>query len=227
MHRYCRPFAPAILAVSTLSALPGDAEAQLSRKLKDETKQKVESRKARLDSVIVTRAGAVVDSVLEKGGRAVDTAVSRTGRAVDTVLDKTERTIAAALATHHENDTLEHRLVAALAGGRAVIPGVEFDAGSEDLAPSSGRSIAALARALSVIPGTFLVAVHTRNAGDAETARILGERRGAAVKARLIAMGVPAARLFSTGYASVRPPPTVGVQGPESLATRVEVTRLQ
>ena len=207
MHRSTLALTALALAATSSLAVPARADAQqLWKKIKDQTERKLEARKAKVDSATVARVGRTVDSTLERTGRAVDTAVSRTTGAADAAVDKTGRVVSLAAGALAGKDDEEEKLAADLADGRAVLPGIRFEGTSERLAATSEPHLERLAKLLKAHPGSFVIEGHADDGGNATADLALSEKRAAAVKARLVAAGVPAERLFAMGLGAARPP---------------------
>lgn len=98
------------------------------------------------------------------------------------------------------------RLAAAIASGRLIVRDIRFRAGTAMLDSSSTGTLLALAAALRMTTGTYLVESHTSPAPDAQS---LSDRRAAAVRTWLLAAGVDPARLYAAGFGAThpRPPP--------------------
>ena len=207
MHRSTLALIALALAATASLAVParGDAQ-QLWKKIKDQTEKKLEARKARADSATVARVGQTVDSTLEKTGRGVDTAVSKATGAADAAVDRASRVVSSAAGALAGKDDEEEKLAADLADGLAVLPEIRFEGTSERLAATSEPHLARLAKLLEAQPGTFVIEGHVDDGGNATADLALSEKRAAAVKARLVAAGVPAERLFAMGLGATRPP---------------------
>lgn len=211
-----------VLAIAVAAgqlATPAHAGAQVLKKIRDQVGQKVEAAKARADSAAVARAGRTVDSTLAKTGRAVDTAVSKTAGAADAVVDKTRAIVSSAAGALGAADD-DEKLAAELATGRVVLE-VLFVGTTDELADGSEPQLERLARLLEEQSATFLIEGHVDDAGNAAANQALSEKRSAAVKARLVAAGVPAERLFAIGLGATRPP-----TGPKASHARIEVARM-
>jgi outer membrane protein OmpA-like peptidoglycan-associated protein len=111
-------------------------------------------------------------------------------------------------------------VAAALAAGRAVLPGLRFAEGTAMLEPSSAALISQVAGALARTPGQFLIEGHVDGRHTPAT-QALSEQRAAAVKAALVAAGSSPMQLAAVGYGATRP-----VAGAKSSA-RIEIARTQ
>ncbi|HYD52667.1 MAG TPA: OmpA family protein [Gemmatimonadaceae bacterium] len=96
---------------------------------------------------------------------------------------------------------------ALLTEGRAVVRGLYFEAGTEQLRGESTPTLREIARLLTAHPElALLVEGHSDGAGPAAAAQSLTERRAAAVKAALVeSFGVAAERLTTVGAGAARP----------------------
>ena len=217
-----------LLATVLMSALalPNYAAGQsVVQRIKDHATAKAKERKAKTDSTIVKAAGKAVDSTLEKTGRTVDTAVSVVGGVVDTVLNASERGVTSVL---QRKGAGADPLIAQLANGRAVLPEIQFVASTDQLMPSAAEPIKLLGDALRTVAGVFLVEGHTDDSGDAGVNQALSEKRAEAVKARLIADGIAAERLFAIGYGATRPPEgKVADAASAQSKARIEVAKMK
>jgi outer membrane protein OmpA-like peptidoglycan-associated protein len=215
-----------LLIMVLLAAAAQRADGQVWKKIKEAAKAKVEAQKTKTATHVVEAAGTVVDSTLEKSGRGVDSAVTKVGTVADTAMNATERGvkgIASGVAGAFKGDGLQQDL----AKGRAVVAGIRFAAGSDQIEPSSASTITRLAKAILGTSGTFLIESHTAATSDATAEQALTDRRASAVKARLVAEGVPAARLFSMGFGATKPPAQQAAKTSAPRADRIEVSRMQ
>lgn len=90
--------------------------------------------------------------------------------------------------------------------GRMTLEGIEFDTGSDRLRPASDSVLKEVAAAMAKGPDLAVsIEGHTDNQGADATNISLSERRAAAVKVRLVALGVPATRLTTKGYGAAQP----------------------
>lgn len=202
-------------------AAPTHADAQVLKKIRDQVGQKVEAAKARADSAAVARAGRTMDSTLAKTARAVDTAVSKTAGVADAVVDKTQAIVSSAAGALSATDDNE-RLAAELETGRVVLAEVHFVGTTDQLADASEPQLERLAKLLEKQSATFLIEGHVDDGGNAAANQALAEKRSAAVKARLVAAGVPAERLFAMGLGATRPP-----TDPNASPARIEIARMK
>lgn len=220
----------AIFAVLAFIVSSSSADAQVWKKIKQQTKDKVDKRVEKAEENVVARTGQVVDSTVEKAGRGVDTVVSKAGTVMDTVLNKTERGVSNAAGgvanAFKGSDDEASKLAEDLADGRATLTAVRFEPGTDKLDASSGASIARLAKVLSALDGLYLLEGHVSPGADPAGEQALSERRAAALKARLVAEGVPVTRLFSMGFGGTRPPVATPGKTPPN-AERVEIARMQ
>lgn len=210
----------AIAVAAGQLAAPTHARAQVLKKIRDQVNQKVEAAKARADSAAVARAGRTMDSTLVKTGRAVDTAVSKTAGVADAVVDKTQAIVSSAAGALGTTDD-EEKLAAELATGRVVLE-VQFVGTTDEVADASKPRLERLARLLEKQSATFLIEGHVDDGGNPAANQALSEQRSAAVKARLVAAGVPAERLFAMGLGATRPP-----TDPNASQARIEVARMK
>jgi outer membrane protein OmpA-like peptidoglycan-associated protein len=97
-------------------------------------------------------------------------------------------------------------LATTMKSGRAIVVDLQFIGGSDSLPPSADTAITRLAALFAGTTGAFLIEAHSAPSGDALLDQWLTDRRAAAVRARLIAAGVPSARLFAMGFGATRPP---------------------
>jgi outer membrane protein OmpA-like peptidoglycan-associated protein len=223
MHRSTLALTALALAATASLVVPARGEAQqLWKKIKDQAERKLEARKAKADSTTVARVGQTVDSTLERTGRAVDTAVSKAAGAADAAVDRTGRVVSSAAGALAGKDDEEERLAADLVDGRAVLPGIRFEGTSERLAATSEPHLERLAKLLEAQSGVFLIEGHVDDGGNADDDLVLSEKRAAAVKARLVAAGVPAERLFAMGLGATRPPAEA-----TGGRARIEVARMK
>ena len=208
----------AVLAAWSAAPAPLQAQSILKR-IKDQTVKRVEERKAKLDSVVVTTAGGTVDSALAKGGRGADAVVNKVGDVANTAIATTERGVKNVVGGRADP---VKEIAGRLASGRAVFDDVRFVTGADQLDPSAIDGLKHLAAAIVATPGTYLIEAHTDPNPPSADAQALSQRRAAAVKTQLVANGVPAERLLAVGYGATRP----NAANPQANA-RIEVVRAQ
>lgn len=202
-------------------ALPAHAHAQLLKKIRNQAEQKVEASKARADSAAMARAGRVIDSTLAKTERGVDTVVSKTAAVADAVVDKTEDIVSSAAGTLSGTGD-DGKLAAELETGRVVLAGVRFVGTTDQLDDISEPYLERLAKLLKQQSATFVIEGHVDDGGSAAANQALSETRSAAIKARLVAAGVPGERLFAMGLGATRPP-----TDPKASHARIEIARMK
>jgi outer membrane protein OmpA-like peptidoglycan-associated protein len=198
------------------------ADAQVWKKIKDQVEQKVDARKAKADSAAAARVGQTVDSALAKTGRGVDTVVSKAGGIADAVVNKSGDVVSNAAGALRGKDADEERLAAELEAGRAVLAEVRFDGTTDQLTDAAAPHLERLAKLLRARSGTFVIEGHVDDSGSAGADQSLSEKRAAAVKARLVAAGVAADRLFAMGLGATRPPSDA-----RTSRARIEVARMK
>ena len=195
-----------IALVAAAAATPAPLDAQVWKKVKSSVAQRVEARKHKADSAVVRAATGVVDSTLAQGNRVVDAGATQVGKATSAAINRTERGVVGAF-TSGGSRSFADRFAGDLAGtGRATaLRGSDFAPGSAELLPSADPVLKAIATALKADRSAHLVEGHSDASGDDAADRALSEQRAAGVKARLVALGVPSAKLFAMGYGATRP----------------------
>jgi outer membrane protein OmpA-like peptidoglycan-associated protein len=91
--------------------------------------------------------------------------------------------------------------------GALNLAAINFATGSSDLPATAQPLLAAAARALTALPPTTRIVVHghTDNRGAVEANLALSNQRADAVRAALVARGVPAERLATQAHGDARP----------------------
>lgn len=210
-------------------AAPAGVEGQILKKIKEEAERRLEARKAKADSAAMARVAQTVDSTLEKTGRGVGTVVGKAAEVAEAAVARTEQGVADAASRLKGGDSDVDKLAADLTAGRATLPEIRFDGSTDQLATGSAPHINRLAKLLESQPGAFLIEGHVDATADAAADQALSEKRAAAVKAQLVAAGIPATRLFVMGRGSTRPPESTqsnaGADG--GGKTRIEIARMQ
>jgi len=219
----------AIVVVGAMTPVPATMHAQeVLKTIKQQTRQKIEARKAKADSVTIERVGRTVDSTLAKTGRGVDTVVNRAAGVTDAAVDRTAKAMSAAGRALIGGDDEDEQLAAALTAGRAALPEIRFEDGTDQLAQSAEPHVARLARLLAAQPGIFVVEGHVDATGDEAADQDLSQRRATALRAGLVAAGLPAERLFAMGLGATRPAASAaGAAGASGQSARMEIARLQ
>jgi len=82
---------------------------------------------------------------------------------------------------------------------------IEFATGSAVVTRASDNALTAIARAATHCQGVLRIEGHTDNVGRSEANDALSGRRAEAVRAALIARGIPEARLVAQGFGSSKP----------------------
>lgn len=82
---------------------------------------------------------------------------------------------------------------------------IEFATGSAVVTRASDNALTAIARAATHCQGVLRIEGHTDSIGQSASNEALSSRRAEAVRAALIARGVPEARLVAQGFGSTRP----------------------
>ena len=101
---------------------------------------------------------------------------------------------------------------------------VFFDTGSATLKPESMKQLEQLAAVLKAFPAVAIsVEGHTDNTGDAAINKTLSAERAAAVQKALATLGVPDARISSTGYGPGKPIAPNDTEDGRAQNRRVEV----
>ena len=207
----------ALLAVGSAAPEPAQAQSILKR-IKDQTTKRVEDRRAKLDSTVMTTTGGAVDSALAKSGRGADAVVTKAGDVANTAISTTEKGVKSVVGASDP----AHEMATRLASGRAVLEDIRFVQGADQLDPSCADVLKQLAAAIVATPGTYLIEGHTDPLPPPGDAQALSQRRAAAVKTQLVANGVPGDRLLAVGYGATRP----NAANPQANA-RIEVARAQ
>jgi outer membrane protein OmpA-like peptidoglycan-associated protein len=210
----------ALLLAVALVAVPASAESQsIGSRIKQNARAKVDARKKASEDSIVAAASKMVDSTAEKTGRGVDATVNKVGTVVDTAMNRTERgiTSAATALTGGRDD----RIAADLEAGRAIVRTLVWVEGTAELDPRSDATVGRIAKAIGATQSIYLLEAHVADGGDAAANQALSDARAAALKARLVAAGVPAGRLFAMAYGATRPPTDGGA------AERIELAKMQ
>lgn len=110
--------------------------------------------------------------------------------------------------------------------GRARLDGVNFDFNSATIRPESKTLLDQVADLLKSRPSwSITLEGHTDNIGGATFNKTLSEQRAAAVKAYLVASGVPEARLSAVGFGFDRPVASNDGEGGRSQNRRVEIVK--
>jgi outer membrane protein OmpA-like peptidoglycan-associated protein len=121
-------------------------------------------------------------------------------------------------------DSEEVRLLRELnASGRVVVPELRFAPSGDTLLAAAAPAVRRVGRVLLAVPGSILIEAHTASTHDVTADQARSDRRAAAVKARLVAVGVPASCLFTVGVGGTKAKSTTRGADPE----RIELSRLK
>jgi outer membrane protein OmpA-like peptidoglycan-associated protein len=200
---------------------PRAADAQIWKTIKDHAKKKAAEKTTEAATRVVETSNGVVDSSLTKTGRGVDTLVNKAGTAADTAMNKTGRGVSSvAKSLTGGGFGGGDKMKASLVAGRLVLADLKFAPGSADVSTDGGKTLDKVAKAILSTDVTYLVESHATDGADAAANQSLSESRGAAVKARLVAAGVPTTRLFVMSYGATRP-------AASGSSNRIEIAKMQ
>lgn len=99
---------------------------------------------------------------------------------------------------------------------------IRFETGRADIRADSSQLLDQLAQAARQCPGSLRIEGHTDGTGAAAANQALSEARAQAVRAALIARGLPAERLLAQGYGASRP-----LAGNQTAAGRAANRRIE
>ena len=199
---------------------PRAADAQIWKTIKDHAKKKAAEKTTEAATRVVETSNGVVDSSLTKTGRGVDTLVNKAGNVADTAMNKTERGVGSVAKSLTGGGGGGDKFKASLAAGRLVLTDLKFAPGDTAISADGGKTLDKVAKAILSTNVTYLVESHATDGADAATNQSLSEKRGAAIKARLVAAGVPTTRLFVMSYGATRP-------ASSGSSNRIEVAKMQ
>ena len=199
---------------------PRAADAQIWKTIKDHAKKKAAEKTTEAATRVVETSNGVVDSSLTKTGRGVDTLVNKAGTVADTAMNKTERGVSSVAKSLTGGGGGSDKLKTSLAAGRLVLADLKFAPGSADVSTDGGKTLDRVAKAILSTDVTYLLESHATDGADAAANQSLSEKRGAAVKARLVVAGVPTTRLFVMSYGATRP-------AASGTSNRIEIAKMQ
>ena len=199
---------------------PRAAEAQIWKTIKEHAAKKAAEKTAEATAKVVETSNNAVDSGLTKTGRGVDTLVNKAGTVADTVMNKTEHGVASVAKSLTGGSGGGDKIKASLVAGRLVLADLKFAPGSADVSADGGKTLDKVAKAILSTDVTYLVESHATDGADAAANQALSEQRGANVKTRLVAAGVPTARLVVMSYGATRP-------ASSGSSNRIEIAKMQ
>ncbi len=218
----------AVLLVTSALAIPARAEAQgfldkLKKQVTESVTQKVEEHKAKAESTVVNTTTNAADSALSKSNRGLGATMDKASDVANKGMNGAESGVKGLFAGVM---TTPDQFAADLKAGRVTMRDIEFGGlEASDLKPTSDVVLQKLATALIGATGNFLVEGHVNLVGDSDIEQGLSDRRSAAVKARLVSLGVPEDRLSAKGFGATQP-----AEGNTKSATtnaRIEVSLIQ
>ena len=198
---------------------PRAADAQIWKTIKDHAKKKAAEKTTEAATRVVETSNGVVDSSLTKTGRGVDTLVNKAGTAADTAMNKTGRGVSSVAKSLTSIGSGGDKIKASLAAGRLVLD-LKFAPADTAISADGGKTLDKVAKAILSTNVTYLVESHATDGADAAANQSLSEKRGAAIKARLVAGGVPTTRLFVMSYGATRP-------ASSGSSNRIEIAKMQ
>ncbi|WP_347158310.1 OmpA family protein [Pontibacter chitinilyticus] len=114
-----------------------------------------------------------------------------------------------------------------LADGKIVTHGIKFDVNKAIIRPESVGTLESIAKLMKEQTAlNFSVEGHTDSDGDSNTNQRLSQQRAEAVKAYLVAQGIPAKRLAAKGWGSAKPLDKNNSPEAKSNNRRVEFVKL-
>jgi outer membrane protein OmpA-like peptidoglycan-associated protein len=218
----------AVVLVASALAIPARADAQgfldnLKKQVADGVAQKVADNKAKAESTVVNATSNAADSALTKTNRGLAATADKAGDVANKGMNGAENGVKGLFAGVM---TTPDQFAADLKAGRVTMRDIEFGGlEASDLKPTSDVVLQKLATALIGATGNFLVEGHVNLVGDSDIEQELSDRRSAAVKARLVSLGVPEERLSAKGFGATKP--AEGNTTSAKTNARVEVSRIQ
>lgn len=214
-----------VLGLALVATAAPPVHAQFLKRIRDKiaehTAEKIAEHGAKAESTVVNATDKATDSALTKTNRGLDTGVAKASVVADTGLNRTERGVKSLFsAVRGSRDRMTADFVSGR--GRVVIGDSAFAPSSTQLVPGVDETLRKLAAAMAATEGAFLIEGHVDATADADADRQLSEGRAAAVKARLVALGISDARLFVIGYGGTRP-----LSGSAHGSARIEIARMK
>jgi outer membrane protein OmpA-like peptidoglycan-associated protein len=137
--------------------------------------------------------------------------------------------VAAGIAQGSGADSMEVRLTRELTTGRVRLPPLQFTKQGDRLDPASAGILKRVARAMASTQGGFIIEAHVKPTIDPTVDQANADRRASLVRAGLIELGVPAARLFAVGVGRERSSSSAGAKHAASAAEieHIDIARLR
>lgn len=112
--------------------------------------------------------------------------------------------------------------------GKTTFPAINFKTGSDELEPTSFKTLNDIAQSMKNFPTVDLQVIgFTDNTGSAATNKALSEKRAASVVAYLVTQGIPATRLQAIGMGTENPVGSNKTGAGRLLNRRVEFKRVK
>jgi outer membrane protein OmpA-like peptidoglycan-associated protein len=194
----------------------------VKKKVAESVAQKVDENKAKAESTVVNTTTNAADSALTKSNRGLAATADKASDVANKGMNGVENGVKGLFAGVM---TTSDQMSADLKAGRVTIRDITF--GGEDASqvmPASDVVLKKLATALIGATGNFLVEGHVNLVGDSDIEQALSDRRSAAVKAKLLELGVTDARLSAKGFGATHP--AEGAAKGATTNARIEISRL-
>jgi outer membrane protein OmpA-like peptidoglycan-associated protein len=180
-----------LVAISFAMPPARPAQAQFLKRVTERVKEKAVERKLQAEESVLTRAAEPADSVMTKVAAPVESLAARVGGGAGAAVGRIGRD-----GSQSED---EARLRQELASGRAALPAVQFEPGTSAIVPASEPSLRALLAVMTGSPNVFLIQGRADPASPPASAADLAVGRANAVKAWLVANGIPGPQVFAAG----------------------------
>ena len=191
----------AVLLVVFGLAAATPVEAQFLKRVAERVKDKAVERKAQTEESLLSRAAEPADSAMSKMSAPVESLAAQVGGGAGAAVGRLGRD-----ASQSEE---EARLRQELASGRASLPAVRFEPGSSTMVSGSEPALRALLTVMTGSPNIFLIQGRADPESGPEGAQALASARATAVKAWLVANGIPGPQVVAAGATSAMPAASV------------------